>query len=665
MKGNEARLKLEKTAKTGETMNREEAKQYINANPQIYFKKAKQGYICPLCRNGSGKNGTGITKIPNNKGHYKCFKCNESGDVLHFIGKEYNLTNFKDILDKGIQLYGISIDNKSFIKGNATMNIRNTDTQYTYTQQIDYTNYCNEAAKHLNECDYLTKRGISIETQKRFNIGYVKEWKHPDNKNNYKSERIIIPTSANSYIARATTDTTNKKFLKAGEAHLFNIEALRNNKSEPIFIAEGEIDALSIIEAGGQAIGLGGVNNIELLKAEIDTNKTTQPIILCLDNDTAGETANQKIADYLIQKGIPFTNSSKDILGTYKDPNELLTANRQTLKDKISEIKVSAGEIIKEEKENYKTEKLARFRTTLKYFEKKREAIPTGFKELDTFLNDGLYAGLYIIGAASGAGKTTFILQIADQIATQKKDVFFFSGEMSAPEIIAKSLSRLNNNTLTAREIMNYQKSDCKKTIQSIIELYKKDILQNIDIFDGRKSITDIKEAIEKHKRMTGNYPIVFIDYLQALKFEIGKDLKQQVDNAISELRIITAKYEIPIFIISSLNREAYKFDKKSSNSEEAADEKYIDFAAFKESGSIEYGADVLMTLKAKKDSENETNKSRVLELRIIKNRLGKTHRRQTPALLFEFFYMTNSFKEKKAAEETKEKMTNNEPKYR
>jgi replicative DNA helicase len=45
---------------------------------------------------------------------------------------------------------------------------------------------------------------------------------------------------------------------------LFNAKALQQNN--PIFITEGEIDALSIIEAGGEAVGLGGTSNIEQLK---------------------------------------------------------------------------------------------------------------------------------------------------------------------------------------------------------------------------------------------------------------------------------------------------------------------------------------------------------------------------------------------------------------
>ena len=40
-------------------MNRAEAKNYINNNPQEHLTKDKsgKGYICPVCGSGSGKKG--------------------------------------------------------------------------------------------------------------------------------------------------------------------------------------------------------------------------------------------------------------------------------------------------------------------------------------------------------------------------------------------------------------------------------------------------------------------------------------------------------------------------------------------------------------------------------------------------------------------------------
>jgi hypothetical protein len=57
---------------------------------------------------------------PQNKGNYKRFKCGESGDALHFIGKEFRLSDFKDILNKGVELYSIVIEEANYNKGHTT-----------------------------------------------------------------------------------------------------------------------------------------------------------------------------------------------------------------------------------------------------------------------------------------------------------------------------------------------------------------------------------------------------------------------------------------------------------------------------------------------------------------------------------------------------------------
>ena len=68
----------------------------------------------------------------------------------------------------------------------------------------------------------------------------------------------------------------------------------------------------------------------------------------------------------------------------------------------------------------------------------KKEVWPTGFYELDDALCGGLYGSqLICIGAISSLGKTSFCLQIADQMAEAGKDVLIFSLEMSQDELLA------------------------------------------------------------------------------------------------------------------------------------------------------------------------------------------------------------------------------------
>ena len=58
------------------------------------------------------------------------------------------------------------------------------------------------------------------------------------------------------------------------------------------------------------------------------------------------------------------------------------------------------------------------------------DRIPTGFKELDRVLGDGIVAGsLVLVGGDPGIGKSTLLLQVCRQLAADGKKVLYISGE--------------------------------------------------------------------------------------------------------------------------------------------------------------------------------------------------------------------------------------------
>lgn len=71
-----------------------------------------------------------------------------------------------------------------------------------------------------------------------------------------------------------------------------------------------------------------------------------------------------------------------------------------------------------------------------------RPPLSTGFSKLDAALDGGLYDGLYVMGAVSSLGKTAFCMQMADNLARQGRDVLIFTLEMTAFELMARSISR-------------------------------------------------------------------------------------------------------------------------------------------------------------------------------------------------------------------------------
>ena len=266
-------------------MRRSEAKEQITKNPGRYLtldnrSQHRHGgnvsYVCPICGSGTGKKGTGITS--KDGVHFTCWVgCFTNSDIIDIIGLQNGLTDYNDKFEMACTQYGIDYKTLEPDNGLTTQarkglkedNKPITDNKHTKqkTQSTDYTHFFKLCTQMRSNSDYLTKRGISQATQKHFSIGYCPNWKSPTalktGHNPPATPRIIIPTSRYSYIARDTRspeslNDTERRFskMKEGKTELFNLQALENSP-EPIFVVEGEIDAISVYEAGHNAVALG------------------------------------------------------------------------------------------------------------------------------------------------------------------------------------------------------------------------------------------------------------------------------------------------------------------------------------------------------------------------------------------------------------------------
>ena len=249
--------------------------------------------------------------------------------------------------------------------------------------------------------------------------------------------------------------------------------------------------------------------------------------------------------------------------------------------------------------------------------EVKIKKTPLGFEKIDKLLNGGLPNGLITLGAIPSLGKTTFMLQVADNMASlENTKVLFFSLEMSRYNLISKSLSRptyLNEDLqdLTYDELeFNNENVD----FNSILADYEP-IANNLYTIDYIYDIRDIVAFITQFRECNFNSNIVvIIDYLQYILSGGGND-KQAIDLITKRLKELSKSLGITIVAISSLNRANY--------------DGTITMESFKESGSIEYTSDILMGLEytnkiTSNDRDYEAKKNpRKVSLNIIKNRYG------------------------------------------
>lgn len=268
--------------------------------------------------------------------------------------------------------------------------------------------------------------------------------------------------------------------------------------------------------------------------------------------------------------------------------------------------------------------------------DKQVKKVRTGFNKLDNLLNGGLPNGLITLGAIPSLGKTTFALQVADNMASMENTkVLFFSLEMTTFDIISKSLSRLSYLT---DELENYTFDDLLSNnddvdFTTLLSKYEP-IANNLYTIDYIYDIRDIEAFIRQFNDLHKNENIiVIIDYLQYILCGNNGNDKQVIDTITKRLKELAKDLNICIIEISSLNRTNYSGS--------------ITMESFKESGSIEYTSDILMGLEYVNNGANEREyeakrNPRKITLSVIKNRYGALGK-----INFDFYTTYHTFIEK------------------
>ena len=645
--------------------------------------KKGTGFVCPFCGSGKGKNGTGMKPGTKNPNFFKCWNCGFEGDLFDIIKGLYHCTDATDMIRKAEDiLHRQFLDNKNNMQYSNAMQhpaerrdknmvqnsdkrqeadkntIQNNEDLRKKTKEIRaYMKVCMEALSQSKKgIDYLERRGISFDTAVKNHIGYTDNYKDGMN-----TAAVIIPTGPDSYTARSIdTNESSRKIRKrnaGGRQGIFNVAALKE-PTTTIFLVEGEFDALSVLETGYPAIATGGgTSERELIAVIKESANRPEAFVILPDNDrkedgtpdeAKGYAKGVRLKDGLDAAGVKSYLIDTRMWGPHiKDSNDYLVSDKAGFKKMLASIA-----------EPIKAAALRRLGRTSDYMQEfvnnlagKLPPVPTGFKNLDELLDGGLYPGLIVVGALPSLGKTTFTLNVANNLAHAGQDVIFVSLEMSRFELISKSISRRtyefckhnkkplrmakSNLGITDFDRWKRYSQEELNMIQGCMEDYQSGAAQNLFIIEGSGNVgtATIREAVRKHIAITGKRPVVIVDYIQILTPEDPHMTdKQAVDRNVVELKRISRDFNVVMIGISSFNRESYYAPASLS--------------ALKESGSLEYGSDqiFLMELSGMSYQEGEKEKDRAerirqlvktadasgraggeirIELKIMKNRSG------------------------------------------
>ncbi len=217
--------------------------------------------------------------------------------------------------------------------------------------------------------------------------------------------------------------------------------------------------------------------------------------------------------------------------------------------------------------------------------------LKTGLNDLDKKIGGLHKSDLIIIAGRPSMGKTAFATNIASNISNQlesinkKKNVLFFSLEMSSEQLATRLLGELAELSSENIRTGNLSKNDFTKILTSSEDLKK----LSLYIDDSPAlSISSIRTRARRLKRKFG-LDLIILDYLQL----VNGDSKKSNDNRVQEisditrgLKAIAKEFDIPVIALSQLSRKV-----------EDREEKRPQLADLRESGAIEQDADLVVFL--------------------------------------------------------------------
>lgn len=342
----------------------------------LTVKKAGANYraLCPFHHEK-----TPSLMISPEKQIWKCFGCNEGGDVFSFVEKMENL-GFREALEMLAARAGVKLE-----KYRQNPQYQKEKDQKTRLFQINSWSarlFHEILLKHptgKSAREYLGKRGLNLETIKSFMIGYA-----PSNtilksflkKKGYTDSeiqsaggpdrfyrRIIFPirdvmgntlgftgracpplATPSGVGRRATSDNQEPKYLNTPETIIFhkgrilyNLDKARGDikLQKATVVVEGQMDVISSFQAG--------VKNVVATSGTALTEehlrilyRYTPNIAFAFDADTAGQATAKKAYEMAIIEGM---NVKMVDLGGFKDPGEMAAAEPKHWIDAVREAK--------------------------------------------------------------------------------------------------------------------------------------------------------------------------------------------------------------------------------------------------------------------------------------------------------------------------------------
>ncbi len=238
--------------------------------------------------------------------------------------------------------------------------------------------------------------------------------------------------------------------------------------------------------------------------------------------------------------------------------------------------------------------------------------LDTGFVDLNKKTAGLQGSDLVIVAARPSMGKTTFAMNLCENVATsQDKPVLIFSLEMPAEQIMMRmlaSLSRVDQTKIRTGQLDDEDWARISSTMGMLME--KKNMY--IDDSSGLTP-TEVRSRARRIARETGGLSMIMVDYLQLMRVPGLQDNRTlEIAEISRSLKALAKELDVPVVALSQLNRSLeQRADKRPVNSD------------LRESGAIEQDADLIMFIYRDEVYNAQSDLKGIAEIIIGKQRNG------------------------------------------
>ncbi|MGX2039817.1 replicative DNA helicase [Methylocaldum sp. MU1018] len=234
----------------------------------------------------------------------------------------------------------------------------------------------------------------------------------------------------------------------------------------------------------------------------------------------------------------------------------------------------------------------------------------TGFSDFDDMTSGMQASDLIIIAGRPSMGKTTFAMNIAENVAIKEQiPVAVFSMEMPGEQLAMRMMSSLGRIDQHRVRTGKLEDDEWPRMTSAI------NILAETKLFiDDTPALTptEVRARCRRLAREHGQLGLVVLDYLQLMQCSGGENRVAEISEISRSLKALAKELNVPVIALSQLNR----------NLEQRPNKRPVP-SDLRESGSIEQDADLIVFIYRDEVYNPDSADKGTAEIIIAKQRNG------------------------------------------